>query len=103
MQYEETLKKHSLEKWENDFEMVLHEVNSQAESIVELVDNFESEHTDIAVMAIQKWSYEGYLESNIAIINELSRFDIEQILNLHCDWEMVLYEYENQVEAKNLI
>jgi hypothetical protein len=100
-EYEQTLKKHALEKWKDDFEMVVYMINNQADDLIDLIDEFESDNTNIAFKAIQKWSYEGYKSSNIEKFNQINSFGLKQLIPLHCDWEMVKYEYDNQVEAKN--
>ncbi len=99
-EYEKTLKKHALEKWNDDFEMVVYMINNQADALIDLIENFESSNTNIALKAIQKWSMDGYKDSNIAAFKKINTFGLKQLIPLHCDWEMVKYEYDNQVEAK---
>jgi hypothetical protein len=98
--YEETLKRHALEKWETDHEMVVYEINNQSDALINLIEEFKSDNTNIAFRAIQKWSYDGYKESNIEKFKQLNTFGLKQLIPLHCDWEMVKYEYNNQVKAK---
>lgn len=100
-EYEKTLKKHALEKWNDDYEMVVYMINNQADDLVKLIEEFKSENTSIAFKAIQKWSYDGYEYSNIEAFKKLDTFGLKQLMPLHCDWEMVKYEYDNQVKAKN--
>lgn len=100
-EYEQTLKKHALQKWNDDYEMVVYMINNQADALVELIDEFESDNTNIAFKAIQKWSIDGYMSSNIDKFKKISTFGLQQLIPLHCDWEMVKYEYDNQVKAKN--
>ena len=99
--YEQTLKKHALEKWETDYEMVVYRINNQADALSELIEEFKSDNTNIAFKAIQKWSFEGYKNSNILKFKEINQFSLKHLVSLHCDWEMVKYEYDNQVKAKN--
>lgn len=99
--YELTLKKHALEEWGDDFEMVVYEINQQADALVNLIDGFKSENTNIAYKAIQEWSIDGYLNQNITKFKNIETFGLKELLKLHCDWEMVKYEYDNQVKAKN--
>ena len=100
-EYENSLKKHALEKWNDDYEMVVYEINNQADALVELIENFKSDYTNIAFKAIQKWSIDGFINTNITIFKEFKTFGLKELIRLHCDWGMVKYEYENQIEAKN--
>ena len=99
--YELTLKKHALEEWGDDFEMVVYEINQQADALIKLIDEFKSDNTNIAFKAIQEWSVDGYLNQNITKFKSIQTFGLKELLKLHCDWEMVKYEYDNQVKAKN--
>ena len=100
-EYKNTLKKHALEKWGSDYEMVVYMINNQATALFDLIDNFKSENTNIVFKAIQKWSIDGYRASNIAAFKKIKIFGLKELIPLHCDWEMVKYEYDNQVKAKN--
>jgi|AntAceMinimDraft_17_1070374.scaffolds.fasta_scaffold33500_2 hypothetical protein len=100
-EYEATLKKHVLEEWNDDYRMVVYEINKQAESLVELIGEFKSENTNVVFKAIQEWSIGGYKSSNIDKFREIDTFGLKQLLQLHCDWRMVKYEYDKQVKAKN--
>ena len=99
--YENTLKKHAIEKWSTDYEMVVYMINNQADALVDLIDNFKSDNTNIVFKAIQKWSIDGYKNSNTNAFKKIDTFGLKQLIPLHCDWEMVEYEYDNQVKAKN--
>jgi len=99
--YEATLKKNALEKWEDNFSMVVYEINKQADALVGLIDEFKSDNTNIAFKAIQKWSIDGYESSNITKFKEMDTFRLKQLIKLYCNWSMVKYEYDKQVEAKN--
>ena len=100
-EYEQTLKKHALEKWNDDYDLVVYMINNQADALINLIDEFKSDNTNIAFKAIQKWSIDGYESSNIEKFKKINTFGLKQLIPLHCDWEMVKYEYDNQVEAKN--
>jgi hypothetical protein len=100
-EYENTLKKYALAEWNDDFSMVVYEINKQADAIMKLVDSFESDNTNIAFKAIQEWSRDGYLSHNIKIFKEMTTFGLKDLLKMHCDWSMVKYEYDKQVKAKN--
>lgn len=99
--YSTTLRKHALDKWNDDYEMVVYMINEQADALVELINEFKSDNTSIVYKAIQKWSYDGYDSWNIQKFKEITTFNLESLIPLHCDWEMVKYEYDNQVKAKN--
>jgi len=99
--YEATIKKHALEEWNDDFNMVVYEINKQADALAGLIEAFKPENTNIAYKAIQEWSIEGYLDKNIDLFKELEVFGLKGLLKLHCDWNMVKYEYDKQVKAKN--
>ena len=38
--YEKTIKMHALEKWGDDYSMVVYMINKQSDALVNLVDNF---------------------------------------------------------------
>lgn len=100
-EYESTIKKHAVEEWKIDFSMVVYEINKQSDALVELIDEFKSENTNIAFRAIQEWSIEGYKSANIKVFEEITTFGLKYLLKMHCDWSMVKYEYDKQVKAKN--
>lgn len=98
--YENIFKKHAKEKWEDDYEMAVYNVNQQADALFSLVDKFESSNTKILVEAMLKWSYDGYKKSNAQKIKKIDGISIGNLVNLHCKWKMVEYRYDNQVESK---
>lgn len=100
-EYEQTLRMHAIQEWNDDYEMIVYMINNQADALFDLIDEFRSDNTNIAFKAIQEWSIDGYESSNIEIFKQINTFGLEQLIPLHCDWEMVKYEYDNQVEAKN--
>lgn len=99
--YESTIRHHSLEKWNNDFVMVVYEINKQCDAIVELIKSFKQENTNVLFNAMIKWSYESSIKSNAEKIKEIKTCDFRNLLPLECDWPMVLYEYKKQVIAKS--
>ncbi|MFA7222795.1 MAG: hypothetical protein WC148_04680 [Bacilli bacterium] len=100
-EYEQTLKKQALQKWNDDYEMVVYMINNQADDLIKLIAGFKSDNTNIVFKAIQKWSIDGYKYSNVEKFKNITTFELKQLIPLHCDWEMVKYEYDNQVKAKN--
>ena len=101
IEYENILKKQALKKWGTNYEMVVYMINNQADALFGLIKSFKGENTNIAFEAIQKWSIDGYKASNIAAFKKIKTFGLKQLIPLHCNWEMVQYEYDNQVKAKN--
>lgn len=99
--YKQTLKKHALQKWDDDYEMVVHMINNQADALINLINEFKSDNTNIAFKSILKWSIDGYKSLNMKRFEKINTFGLKQLIFFHCDWEMVKYEYDNQVKAKN--
>lgn len=99
--YKNTLRQRALNKWKTDYEMVVYEINQQANDLVKLTQEFKSDYTNIAFRAIEKWSVKNYKSSNIRAFKKIKTFSLKNLIKLHCDWEMVKYEYDNQVKAKN--
>jgi len=102
-EFENTLKKYALQKWNTDYEMVAYEINQQADALVSIVQTFKSENSSILFNAIRKWSIKGFENQNIQYWNDSLEVVNFKLLHLHCDWDMVQYEYDKQVTAKNAI
>lgn len=100
-EYKETLKYYAVLKWKDDFSMVVYEINTQADSLIKLIDVFEGKNTSIAHKAIQKWSKDGHKSKNNKLFDQMKTFGLKDLLKMHCDWSMVKYEYDLQVKAKN--
>jgi len=100
-EYKETLRHYAVLQWKDDFSMVVYEINTQADSLVKLVDGFKSENTSIAHKAIQQWSKDGHAIKNNKLFDQMKTFGLKDLLKMHCDWSMVKYEYDLQVKAKN--
>jgi len=100
-QYENTLKKYALKEWNDDYSMVVWEINKQADALFEITNSFKSNNTQVLFSAVQEWSKDGYKSSNIEKFNKFTVISIENLLKLHCDWSMVKWEYDKQVKAKN--
>lgn len=98
--YANTIRKHAVEEWGTDHQMIVYTINKQSDALYYLVQNFKSEHTQIIYDAIKEWSREGYEASNIQKFNSFNTLSIENMIKLHCDWSMVKYVYEKQVKAK---
>jgi len=100
-QYEKNIKVHAIEKWGNDFQMVVYSINQQSESLHSLIMTFEPSNTNILFQSVLKWSQSGYSDKNETIFRDMKTFEYNSALMLHCDWQMVKYEYDNQVKAKS--
>lgn len=101
LEYEQTIKKNALDEWGNNYMMVIYYINTQADALSALLKEFTSDNTNIAFNAIQNWSIDGYLSKNIALFKQMEVFNLQNLLKMNCNWMMVKYEYENQVNAKN--
>jgi hypothetical protein len=98
--FETTIKKNAESKWENDYQMIVYEINNQADALFELIDIFENENTSVFLKAIEKWSTRGKAQDNRVIMNAMKYFNVKELVQIDCDWTMVKYEYQQQVEAK---
>ncbi len=92
----EVIKTHAVEKWGDDYTMVIYQINKQSKACYELFQVFEKDHTKILWNAIIRWSYEGYKDYNTDLMNKGG-----DLLTLRVDWVMVKYDYDKQVKAKN--
>jgi len=86
----EVIKIRAIKDWETDHEMVVYEINKQSESYLKIVST-EDIDINIFVSSLLYWA-----DSPESVKADMEHFDIYPI-----DWEMVLYEYNKQVEAKN--
>ena len=98
--YENILKKHAINKWGDNYQMVVHNINEQSSAIFKCLELFKAEHGEIFYNTVLKWSYDGYKQRNKEILK--SAGDIE-LVYLHCNWTMVLHDYKNQVKAKQAL
>ena len=83
----ELLKKYAENKWNDDYEMIVYTINNQAEAMLEMVElKRESDYDEgLMVAAFLKWK-----DKSIEIEGEY-----------FVDYEMLVYTYKNQLEAKN--
>ena len=86
----EVIKIKAIKDWETDHEMVVYEINKQSESYFKMVST-EDIDINIFVSSLLYWA-----DSPESVKADMEHLDIYPI-----DWEMVLYEYNKQVEAKN--
>ena len=79
------IKDQAVEKWGSDHEMVVYTINNQCDSYYNIAMLTQEKNFDLELLenCMAKWS---------KVVGE----DIKWI-----DWEMVEYEYTNQITAKN--
>jgi len=82
----EAIKSFAKSKWNDEYDMVLYEINKQAEAFFEVLRLFEN-NKEIFSQSIRKWG------DNITASNLLK--------NPTVDWSMVLYEMKKQIKSKN--
>jgi hypothetical protein len=101
-EYEYNFKYFAVKEWEQDYAMVLFEINRQSDSFIELINKLKSENLPIFKNAILEWSRDGYKEENIRKMREEgnSIFIMNKLIKLKVDWSMVKFEYDRQVKAK---
>ena len=93
----ETIKKYSESKWDNDYEMIVYTINNQADAFAEIsrlmsADDFDQ---NIWFNSVVKWA-----ENPSKVKEELSNGNSDIIFTSIIQWDMVLYNYENQLKAK---
>ena len=95
------IKAMAADKWESDHSMVLYEINEQCDSLVKVIQLlFDGGDLNIFARAVAKWSVHGNDISNVEIIVAWAETgDISSVFEIIADWNMVLYEYENQISA----
>lgn len=99
-QYEQTIRKYAVDEWGTDYTMIVYEINKQSEALFSLIGSFESQHTEIVLNAIREWSHPGYESHNLELFRQMEVFDLENLMEFHCNWPMVKYIYDRQVKAK---
>lgn len=104
----ESIKYESVKKWGTDYEMTLYRINNQSESLVKLMYLTRSASFDhnIFFTAVGKWCDKDEESYNLIIFDESKKQKsaqdiINKMFELRCDWEMVEYEYNNQIKAKS--
>lgn len=83
-----TIKQYAVNKWDKDHEMVVYEINQQVDAAIQIIDLMAKDGTDLSTLmtSIKKWSNGKTNDS---------------FFHPSMDWTMILYEYNNQMEAKN--
>lgn len=82
----EAIKEFALSKWDEDHSMILYEINKQSDAFIKVFE-YAGDNKRIFVNAVEKWG------ENVTPDNMLR--------NSTVDWNMVLYEMNKQIEAKN--
>lgn len=83
----EAIKTFAINKWAQDHNMVLHEINTQSDAFIKFTEIMKSKPDEVIVMtAMKKWS---------------DNFNPSVLANPTLDWRMVVHEIETQIKAKN--
>ena len=92
----------AMQEWGTDHEMVLYEINKQCESCLNVLESALNDDGEFSIFmdAIEEWSVLGAALANMIIINGwLEGVDFYTIFTMQCDWSMVEYEYNKQMET----
>tara|TARA_B110000444_G_C18850380_1_gene605109 strand:+ start:7373 stop:7732 length:360 start_codon:yes stop_codon:yes gene_type:complete len=89
------IKEKATDKWETDHQMVVYEINIQSQAFSDLTRKYESKYLQILNAAIKKWGTDKRHN------NDVMKIDNWSMSKIHADWQMVLYEYNNQTLAAN--
>ena len=99
--YESKLKRYAVEEWGGNHRMVVYEINRQADALTELCRQFKTDNTKEFIAAIKEWGLSGFENHNLQELQSIEEVSRKALLRFHCDWKMVLYEYERQTKAKS--
>ena len=93
----ETIKKYSEREWDNDYEMIVYTINNQVDAYIEMgtlmsADNFDQ---NIWFNSILEWA-----ENPSKVEKEVIDGDANALNTNIIQWDMVLYNYKNQLKAK---
>ena len=90
--------------WENDYQMVVYEINQQMDAFDKVRNLFQAKGTDheLLLISMRKWTDD---EAKFDRYFLMSQDEVAEtnIWNLWFDWQMVIYEYETQSKAKSYI
>ena len=88
----------AIEKWGTDHQMVLYEINTQSDSCIDVLSLVFSDTGDYGIFldALEYWSFPGKADYNLSL---LQSDDPSAIFKLECDWQMVEYQYNKQMES----
>ena len=89
------IREKAIDKWKTDHQMVVYEINSQSQAFSDLTRKYESKYSQILNAAIKKWGTDKTYN------NDVMKTDNWSMSKIHADWQMVLYEYNNQTVAAN--
>lgn len=79
------IKKFAVTKWDAEHDMIVYEINKQAEAFFDVLELFEG-NKEIFSQSVLKWG------ENVTADNLLK--------NSTVDWSMVLYEMKKQIKAE---
>jgi hypothetical protein len=83
----QAVKTFSVNKWKDDHQMVLHEINQQIDSVIQFIELSARKETDLTILvkSLEKWSDKKPQDS---------------FFTSSTNWRMVMHEYKTQIEAK---
>ena len=94
----ETIKRFSENKWDDDYQMVVYTINNQIDAFIEMGNLMNGDKFDEVIWfkSLLKWS-----ENPTKVEEELLDGKVQAALTSNIiQWDMVLYTYKNQLEAK---
>ena len=92
----EIIKARAIDKWGDDHNFVLYEINEQIDSLVEVIELLaDNGDPMIFINVVIMWSVNGTGARNANIIDRwVETGDFSNVFLLAVDWYEVLYEYE---------
>ena len=93
------MRKTAIEKWDDDHEMIVYSINEESKAWAEYLELVRTGDSDVLFKAIEKWVDKRDKEK---FYNALRSEGVTNFMNVcRIDWGMVVYEYQNQIKAKN--
>lgn len=92
------IRRTAIEKWNDDHEMIVYNINEEATAWVEYLGLLKNADNDVLFKAVEKWVDKRDKEKFYSSLKS----DGTNFMNVcRIEWGMVVYEYKNQIEAKN--
>jgi len=99
--YNETILKQAKIEWKIDAPMIVYKINRQCDALKRLL-SYEERYSQpkLFITTLGQWSYEGEANANYEIILD-NNCDLTPgvLIKLKCDWTMMIYEFDRQLEA----
>lgn len=95
------IKEAAIAEWGTDHTMVLYEINTQCKSLFNVIQSIVTPASLIIFKeAFKYWSYPGMVKYNIEIYNKwIDEGNLFDLFTMKCDWTMVEYEFNLQMES----